>query len=216
MYLVKILSRRNCYMTNKEIIDRMKKGNLISVGIDKRMMMVGRIKDLIYIKSLEEEGYYFIKIDSGDAVFQFDSREIEINIWSEFVDDEEIYHSEIGNLKKAELTKLLPDFGMDKDCSFSTFFSKLVDEWEEYDDEKKEMAIEILGKYEFEKIIPEISGAYKTKKVENKELHDWKINKLDDEINFYEKFIDWQKKLPKEIGEVFIDIVFKSCELKLG
>ena len=131
-------------MTNKEIIDRMKKGNLISVGIDKRMMVAGRIKDLIYIKPLEEEGYYFIKVDSSDAVFQFDSREIEINVWSEFVDDEEIYHNEIGNLKKAERNKLLPDFGMDKDCSFSTFFSKLVDEWEEYDDEKKEMAIEIF------------------------------------------------------------------------
>lgn len=203
-------------MTNKEIIDRMKKGNFISVGIDKRIMVAGRIKDLIYIKPLEEEGYYFIKIDSGDTVFQFDSREIEINAWSEYDDDEEIYHNEIGNLKKAERTKLLPDFGMDKDCSFSTFFSKLVDEWEEYDDEKKEMAIEILEKFEFEKIIPEIIGAYKIKKVENKELHDWKANKLDDEINFYEKFIDWQKKLPNEIGEVFNDVIFKSCELKLG
>ncbi len=78
------------------------------------------------------------------------------------------------------------------------------------------MAIEILENFEFEKIIPEIIGAYKIKKVENKELHDWKANKLDDEINFYEKFIDLQEKLPNEIGEVFNDVIFKSCELKLG
>lgn len=162
-------------MDTKEILKRMNKGDILSVNIDERILISGKLIDLCYIKPIDDEDYYLFKISYNNNVFDLDSRIIAINTWTETIDGEVIWHDELRHRIEEKKKRLLKACGFKENISVKELIAKIVNLWDFCDEEEKEIILSLLSTYDFDDVIIDIMDKLTKYKKRNIELSDWKL-----------------------------------------
>lgn len=203
-------------MTKNEIFKQLKIGSVISVGIDNVTMISGYIVDMCHLEPMRQEEYYIFTICYKNMLFELDSRDVVVNLWIEDTEDGQVLHDEMAKRIKEEQKELLLKYGFKEDAGLGNIMPTMIEKWDECSEEEKEDYLSILEKFKFNELMEDVIQAMANDKKYKEELHDWKIQKLDDEIAFLEKYENLKKFLPKLDCKLYDAIIYDVCGLKIG
>lgn len=203
-------------MTKNEIFKQLKIGSLISVNIDNVTIISGHIADMCHVEPMGQEEYYVFAIVCRDMIFELDSRDIEINVWIEDTEDGQVLHDELAERIKEEKNELLLKYGFKEDAGLGNIMPTMIEKWDECSEEEKKDYLSILEKFDFSELMEDVIQARANDKKHRDEIVDWKIQKLDDEIAFLEKYENFKKFLPEWGCSLYDAIIYDVCGLKIG
>lgn len=203
-------------MTKNEIFKKLKIGSIISVNMDNVTIISGWIADMCHVEPMGQEEYYVFTICYKNMLFELDSRDVEINVWIEDTEDGQVFHDELAERIKEEKKKLLLKYGFKEDAGLGNIMPTMIEKWDECSEEEKKDYLSILEKFDFSELMKDVVQARANDKKYKDELVDWKLQKLDDEIAFLEKYENFKKFLPELGCSLYDAIIYDICGLKLG
>lgn len=198
-------------MTTEEIIKGLKKKDIVYVGVD-RYSIKGVVKDICYVEPLNEDGYYSIQLYFNNQIIYFDTRsDVEILRWIRKEGNEYVEYYDTDR-RKAVLEK----YDIDKDSSFAEIIGSIIDKWNDLTEEERDEILEGLEGFEFKEMMKDIIGALEIYKESRDKLSDWKITKLDKELEFLSNYREFKSTLPDSISKLYDYIIFNICGLELN
>lgn len=203
-------------MTNIDILSRLQRGDFVSVTIENTLVISGQIENMCYIKPLDYEEYYLFKVAYKDMIFELDSRDIVINMWTEEVEGEQILHNELEKRIEEEKEELLIRLGFEEKASQGKVMKTIFENWNKYTKEEKEESLSLLQRYDFNELMGDIIGAMVIEKEQINQLSNWKIEKLENEISFTKRYTEYKENMSNELGILCDRFLYNSCGLKLG
>ena len=149
-------------------------------------------------------------------IFELDSRDIVINMWTEEVEGEQILHNELEKRIEEEKEELLIRLGFEEKASQGKVMKTIFENWNKYTKEEKEESLSLLQRYDFNELMGDIIGAMVIEKEQINQLSNWKIEKLENEISFTKRYTEYKENMSNELGILCDRFLYNSCGLKLG